>query len=58
MPLISCKVELKLKWTKHCVLAVTANVNDNDNPNRIIFTVKGTKLYVPFVTSSAKDNKR
>ena len=25
MPLINCKVELKLKWTKHCVLFVPGN---------------------------------
>ena len=29
MPLINCKVELKLKWTKHCVLAATGNDNTN-----------------------------
>ena len=27
---------------------------DNDNGNNIIFTIKGTKLYVPVVTLSAK----
>ena len=46
MPLINCKVELKLKWTKYCVLsAAGADVNGNDNDN-IIFTIKDTKLYV------------
>ena len=32
MPLINCKVELKLKWTKHCVLfaAGADNANNKD----------------------------
>ena len=33
------------------------NVNYNNNANNIIFTIKYTKLYVPVVTLSAKDNK-
>ena len=47
IPLINCKVELKLRWTKYCVLSVAGidNVNSNDEDN--IFTVKDTKLYVP-----------
>ena len=58
MPLINCKVKLKFRWTKHCVLVVTANDNTNVNPNRIIFIIKDTKLYVPVVTSSAKENQK
>ena len=55
MRLINCKIELKLKWTKHCVLVGDGGV-DNDSANSdIIFTVKDTKLYVPLVTLSAKD---
>ena len=59
MPLIDCKVELKLKWTKYCVLPAAGadNVN-NINSNNIIFTIKDTKLYVPVVTLSARDNQR
>ena len=30
MPLINCKIELKLKWTKYCVLSAAGNDNDND----------------------------
>ena len=30
--------------------------NTNANPRNIIFTIKDTKLYVPVVTLSAKDN--
>ena len=56
MPLINCKVELKLKWTKYCILSATGNDNTNANPNNIIFTSKDTKLYVPVVTLSAKGN--
>ena len=44
MPLINCKVELKLKWRKYCVLSAAGNKNwsDNDNknnPNKTIFTI-------------------
>ena len=43
MPLINCKIELRLKWTKYCVLSSAGNDNENDNDN-IIFTIKDTKL--------------
>ena len=44
MPLINCKVELKLKWTKYCVFSAggTENVINDDNTNNIIFTIKDT----------------
>ena len=58
MPLINCKVELKLKWKKYCVLSAAGNENDNDRDDKIIFTIKDTKLYVTFVTLSARDNKK
>ena len=60
MPLINCKVELKLRRTKHCVLSVadTDNANGNNDDNNIIFAIKYTKLYVPVVTLSARDNKK
>ena len=60
MPLINCKVELKFKWTKYCVLLATGNenvINDNDNGNDINFAVKDTKLYVPAVSISTWDNQ-
>ena len=55
MPLINCKVELKLRQTKYCVQSTTGNDNlnniDNDNNgNNISFTIKDTKLCVPVVT--------
>ena len=56
--LINCKVKLTLKWTKYCVLSAAGNDNTNANPDNIIFTLKDTKLYVPVVTLSAKDNKK
>ena len=57
MPLINRKVELKLKQTKYYVLCAAGNDNlnnDNDSKNIII---KDTKLYVPVVTLSAKNNQ-
>ena len=60
MPLINCKVELKLKWTKYCLLSAAGNnnnINENANVNNIIFNIKDTKLYVPVVTLSARDNQ-
>ena len=32
--------------------------DSNNNANKIIFTVKDTKLYVPIVTLSRKDNHK
>ena len=61
MPFIDCQVELKLKWKKYCVFSAGGTENDvnhNDNANNIIFTIKDTKLYVPVVTLSARDNKK
>ena len=64
MSLIICKIELKLKSTKYCVLSadgadnVNDKVNDNVNGNNIIFTIKDTKLYVSVVTLSARDNQK
>ena len=55
MPLIKCKAELKLKWTKYYLLSAVVNDNLNDNDNNIInfifyyinnfiFTIKDTIL--------------
>ena len=57
MPLINCKVGLKLKWTNYCIL--TSKGTDNTDPDHddIIFTIKDTKLYVLVVTLLAKDNQ-
>ena len=73
MPLINWKVELKRKWTKFfflifcccccccCCCFVGSNdnfINDNNNADNIIFTIKDTKLYVLVVTLSARDNQK
>ena len=34
------------------------DINNNDNANNIIFTIKGTKLYVPVVTLPARDKEK
>ena len=61
--MINCKVKLKFKWAKYCVLPADGNEyqgdNDNNfNSNRIIFTIKDTNLYVPVVTLLAKGNQK
>ena len=58
MPLIYCKVQLKLRWTKHCVLDVADVENVNANSNNIVFIIQYAKLYVPVVTLSAKHNEK
>ena len=58
IPLINCKLELKLKQTNHCVLSANGNDNDDTNSNAIIFTIKDIKLYAPALTLLAKDNKK
>ena len=58
MPLINFKTELILKSTKYCVLTATGADNTDANLNSIIFTIKDTKLYVPAVNLSAKDNQK
>ena len=32
--------------------------NTNSNPNNVVFIIKGTKLYVPVVTLSARENQK
>ena len=60
MSSITYKLELKLKWTKYCVLHAVGNdnANGNDNVNNIIFTIKDTKLFVSVLTLSARDNNK
>ena len=57
MPLINCKVQLKIKLTKYCVLLAAGNDNTSASP-KIIFTIKDTKLYVSVVTLSARENQK
>ena len=49
MPLINCKIKLKLTWKKECVLST--------NAGNAVFIINDTKLYVPVVTLSKEDNK-
>ena len=58
MLLINFKAELKLKWTKCCVLAVAGGNKTNANLNNIIFTIKDTKLYVPVAIFIVKGNQK
>ena len=51
MPLINCKIHLELSWIKDCVMST---VGDNDN--KTTFQITSTKLYVPIVTLTSKDN--
>ena len=55
--MINCKAELKLNWTKCCVLSAAGNDNDNDGDHNI-FTIKDTKLYVLVVTLTGRGNQK
>ena len=58
MLLINFIAELKLKQTNHCVLVSNGADKANANSNNIICTIKDTKLFVLFLTLSAKDNQK
>ena len=57
MSLINCKVELKLKWKRYCVLSAAGDDNTNANRNNTIFNIKETKLGVSVVTISKRQAK-
>ena len=44
MPRINCKVELRLKLSNYWVLCAAGADKDSDKDNKIIFTIKYTKL--------------
>ena len=50
MPLINCKINFKLNWTKNCVMSSVVGAT--------IFQITSTKLYVPIVTLSTKNSVR
>ena len=54
IPLINCKVELILTWTKNCALADMTVANNP--PTGLEFQIKDTKLYVPVVTLSKEND--
>ena len=58
MPLINCKIHLELNWNKDCVIygADTYAGGENANSRETTFQITSTKLYVPVVTLSTKDN--
>ena len=68
MTLIDCEVSLTLTWSENCALTnittQTAVATHGDIPTReridaptnAIFKIAGTKLYVPVVTLSTKDD--
>ena len=56
--MINIKVEFKHKSAKHCILASAVVENADVHSYNITFTIKDTKLYVPVVTLSAKDNQK
>ena len=47
MQLINCKIHLELNWSKDCVMSTIGDTR---------FKITNTKLYVPSVTLSSKDN--
>ena len=59
MSLSNCKLELELKWKKYCVFSVAGNENNiNENANASNILLSKTKLYVPVLTLSLKDNQK
>ena len=59
MPLINFKIDLELNWNDNCVMygADTYAGGDNANDRERTFQITNTKLYVPVVTLSTKDNE-
>ena len=52
MPLVNCKINLELTWHKDCMIS---SVNAAAG-QAVSFMIRNTKLYVPIVTLSTKDN--
>ena len=52
MPLFNCKIDLELIWHKDCIVSSV-----NGATGQVVsFMITNTKLYVPVVTLSTKDN--
>ena len=52
LPLVNFKIDLELTWHKDCMISSV-----NAAANQVVsFTITDTKLYVPTVTLSIKDN--
>ena len=69
MPLINCKIELDLRWTRNCIISEISRTFRAVDPNvdpvmyqvisqttNATFQINNAKLYVPVVTSSINDN--
>ena len=58
IPLIYCKIHLELDGNNNCVMYSTDTYagGDNVNDRETTFKITSTKLYVPIVTLSTKDN--
>ena len=54
IPIINCEVELILTWPKNCILADMTPASHP--PGELSFKITNTKLYVPVVTLSKKDD--
>ena len=53
MPLVNCKVDLELTWQKDCMISSV-----NAAAGQVVsFMIANTKLYIPAVTLSTKDNE-
>ena len=52
MPLVNCKIDLELTWHKYCIISSV----DAAAGQVVSFMITNTKLYVPVVTLSTKDN--
>ena len=53
MPLINCEVNLILTWSSTCVI-----ISTNIDGQNATFAITDTKLYVPVVTLSTKENTK
>ena len=70
MPLINCEINLILPWSEKCALTSKATrdkfigtgtdenpqFSEINNPTNAKFKITDTKLYVPVVTLSTKDD--
>ena len=58
MPSISCKIHVELNWNKICAMygPGTYAGGDSDNNRETKFQITSTKLHIPIVTLSTKDN--
>ena len=52
LPLVNCKIELELTWHRDCMISSA----DAAAGQVVSFMITNTKLYVPIVTLSTKDN--